>query len=115
MEHHKISKLLNDSTISKFVKMKWVEVNDLSNGQCFVNKNITFKTLTLGSNLCNYNDAYIGVKEIITIAGTSANNRTNKMLTFKNNVPFRSCILKINNTFIGSAEDLDIVPMYNLC
>ena len=50
MEHHKISKLLNDSTISKFVKMKWVEVNDLSNGQCFVNKNITFKTLTLGSN-----------------------------------------------------------------
>ena len=38
-----------------------------------------------------------------------------KKLTFKNNAPFRSCISKINNTFIDSAEDLDIVmPMYNL-
>ena len=30
MEHYKISKLLNDSTLSKFVTKKWVEVNDLS-------------------------------------------------------------------------------------
>ena len=29
MEHHKISKLLNDSTVSKFVTRKWVKVNDL--------------------------------------------------------------------------------------
>ena len=28
---------------------------------------------------------------------------------------FRSCILKINNTFIDNAKDLDIImPMYNL-
>ena len=34
---------------------------------------------------------------------------------FKNNAPFQSCISKINNTFIDTAEDLDIVmPMYNL-
>ena len=32
MGHHKISKLLKDSTVSKFVTRKWVEVNDLSNG-----------------------------------------------------------------------------------
>ena len=38
-----------------------------------------------------------------------------KNLTFKNNAPFRSCISKINSTFIDNPEDLDIVmPMYNL-
>ena len=36
MEHYKISKLLDDSTVSKFVRKKWVEVNDLSNGQYFL-------------------------------------------------------------------------------
>ena len=39
MEHYKISKLLNDSTVSKFVTKKWIEVNDLSSGQYYVNKN----------------------------------------------------------------------------
>ena len=39
----------------------------------------------------------------------------NKKLTFKNNALFRSCISKINNTFVDNAENLDIVmPMYNL-
>ena len=33
MEHYKVSKLLNDSTVSKFVTKKCVEVNDLSSGQ----------------------------------------------------------------------------------
>ena len=32
MEHHKTSKLLNDSIVSKFVTRKWIEVNDLSGG-----------------------------------------------------------------------------------
>ena len=39
-EHFKTSKLINDSTISKFVTRKWIEVNDLSGGQYSVNKNI---------------------------------------------------------------------------
>ena len=43
MDHHKISKLLNDSTVSKFVTRKWIEVNDLSSGQYSVNKNVRFK------------------------------------------------------------------------
>ena len=30
---YKISKLLNDSTVSKFEAKKWIEVNDLSSGQ----------------------------------------------------------------------------------
>ena len=29
MEHYKIYKLLNDSTVSKFVAKKWLKVNDL--------------------------------------------------------------------------------------
>ena len=33
MKHYYISKLLNDSTVSKFVRKKWVEVNDLSSSQ----------------------------------------------------------------------------------
>ena len=49
MEHYKISQLLNDSKVSKFVTKKWVEVNDLSSGQCSVNKNIRFKTSMLRS------------------------------------------------------------------
>ena len=44
MEHYKISELLDDSTVSKFVTKNWVEVNDLSSGQYSVNKNIMFKT-----------------------------------------------------------------------
>ena len=39
----------------------------------------------------------------------------NYKLTFKNNASFRSCISKINSTFIDNAEGLDIVMlMYNL-
>ena len=30
MEHRKISRLLNDSNMSKFLAGKWIEVNDLS-------------------------------------------------------------------------------------
>ena len=39
-----LSKLLNDSTVSKFVTRKQMEVNDLLGGQHYVNKNIRFKT-----------------------------------------------------------------------
>ena len=36
-------------------------------------------------------------------------------MAFKNNVPFISCVAKINNVLIDSSEHLDIVmPMYNL-
>ena len=44
MEHHNISKLLNDLILSKFATKKWDEVNDLSIGQYSANKNIKFKT-----------------------------------------------------------------------
>ena len=69
MEHHKISKLLNDSTIWKFVTKKWTEINYLSSSQYSFNKNIRFKTSMLRSGLCDYSDAYIFVKGAITVEG----------------------------------------------
>ena len=62
MQHYKICKLLNDSTLLKFVTKKWVEVYDFSSGQCSVNKSIRFKISMLRSDLCDYSDAYIVVK-----------------------------------------------------
>ena len=112
MECHKISKSLNDSTISKFVT-KWIEVNDLSGGQYPADKNIRFKTPMLRSDLCDYSSEYIVVKGIITIEGANAVKRRNKNQTFKNIAPFRTSVSKINNTFIDSAEGLDML-MYNL-
>ena len=53
MKHYKTSKLLTNSTVSKFVTRKWVEVNDLSSGQYSASKSIRFKTSMLRSNLCD--------------------------------------------------------------
>ena len=69
----------------------------------------------LRSDLCEFSKAYIFVKGKITVAGANVNNGIHKEIVFKNNAPFRSCISKINNTFIDNAEDLDILmPLYNL-
>ena len=55
------------------------------------------------------------MKGRISVASTNNANKTNKKLTFKNNSPFRSCISKINSSFIDIAEDLDIIMlMYHL-
>ena len=65
--------------------------------------------------MCDYSVTCIVVKRRISITDAINANNINKKLAFKNNAPFRSCIPKINNTFIKNAEDFDIVmPMYNL-
>ena len=74
MGHYKISKLLNDSSVPKFVTKKWTEVNDLSGGQYFVNK-----TSMLRSDLRDYSDAYIVVKGRIAVAGTDGTNEKIKI------------------------------------
>ena len=51
-EHYKISKLLNDLTVSTFVTRKWIKIIDLSDDQYSSNKTIR----------CDYRDAYIVVK-----------------------------------------------------
>ena len=86
---HKISKSLNGSTVSKFVTKKSIEVNDLSSDQYSVNKNLVFKTPSPRSDLCDYSNAYIAVKGIITAEDNNSNNREDKKVTFKNNSPFR--------------------------
>ena len=53
MEHYKISKLLNHSTVSKSEAIKWIRANDLSGGQYSVNKNIRLKTSMVRSYLCD--------------------------------------------------------------
>ena len=73
----------------------------------------------LGSNLWDYSNAYILVKENITVNNTAvvdaAANDTNKKLIFKNFAPFTRCISKINNTEKDNAQFIDIVmPMYDL-
>ena len=66
----------------------------------------------LRSDLCDYSDGYIVVKRIITVTGTNPNPRGNKKLILKNNAPIKSCITKINKTFVDNAEDLDnVMPM----
>ena len=92
MEHYKISKLLNDSSVSKFVTKKWIKVNDLSSGQYSVNKNIRFKSLMLILDLCDFSDAYNFVKETVTVGGDNDGQTRNKKVIFKNKAPFRSCI-----------------------
>ena len=68
----------------------------------------------LQSDLCDPSDAYIVVKGTITVTNP-VNVAYNKKLAFENNALFISCILKINNTLIDNAEDLDIVmPMQKL-
>ena len=100
MEYDKINNLLlsaeNESEkLSKFVTRQYVKVNsllDIYNE----NKLIRFKTPMLRSNLCDYSDAYILVKGTITVAGNNLRDRQNRPLILKNNVPFISCITRIN-------------------
>ena len=63
------------------------------------------------SNLYDYNDAYILVRDInITIMGDNGTQ-----LAFKNCTPFIKCIKQTDGTTIDDAGDLDLVmPMYNL-
>ena len=119
MEYDKVNNLLlsegNESEqLPKFVTREYVRVNSLLNTYD-ENKSIRFKTPMLRSDLCDYFDAYILVKGAITVAGNNLRDRQNRPLILKNNVPFISCITKINGELIEDADDLDIVmPMYNL-
>ena len=118
MEYQKITTLLNTTldNVPRFIAKEWVEVHDQSgsaNDKYKASKQIRFKTSMLRSYQCDVSDAYIVVKGTISVTDPNDDNY-NKKQAFKNNALFISCISKINNTLIDSAEDLDIViPMYN--
>ena len=120
MEHQKITNLLGTTPneVPRFITKKWIEVHDQSGyaeDRYKPSKQIRFKISILRSDLCHFIDAYIVIKGTITVTGTSSRSRKNRPLAFKNNIPFISCISKINNTLIDNAENLDVVmPMYNL-
>ena len=125
MEHDKINNLLlsedESKLFSKFVTREYVEVKSLSNTYN-ENKSIRFKTPMLRSDLCDYSDARILVKGIITVTAPGVNNNANNIrdkrnrpLILKNNAPFVSCITSINGELFEDAVDLYIVmPIYNL-
>ena len=118
MEFQKIVDFLDttsdDQDLPRFVTKKWIKVYDQSERNYDFNKEIRIKTSILKSDLCDFNDAYIVVKEIITVTNPD-NIKRNKAVTFKNNAPFINCISKINGVKIDNAEDSDVVmSMYNL-
>ena len=72
----------DDKDLPRFVTKKWIEVYDQSEKNYNVNKKIRIETPLLRSDLCNFSDAYIIVKEIIAV--TNPNNaKRNKVVAFK--------------------------------
>ena len=122
MEYQKNTNFLGTTLdeVPRFITKKWVEVHDQSGSaddRYKPNKQISFKTSMLRSDLCYFSDAYIVVKGDITLTKTHRKgiiDIRNRFLASKNKAPFTNCISKINNVLTDSVKDLDIViPMYN--
>ena len=117
MEFKKIANFLDttfDKDLPKFVTKNGSKfmINQKKNYN--PNKEIRIKTSMLRSDLYDFSNVYIAVKETITVTELDDAKR-NKEVTFKNNAPFINCISKITGIKINNAEDLDVViPMYNL-
>ena len=103
-----LDKAFDDKDLPMFVIEKWIDVYDQPEKTYDVNKKIRIQTLMLRSDLCDYSDVYIVVKEIITV--TDPNNaKRNKSIAFKNNASIINCISKINGVQIDNAEYLYVV------
>ena len=118
MEFQKVTNFLNitsdNKDLPRFVTKKWIAAYDQSEGNYDVNKEIRIKTSMLRSDLWDFSDAYIVVKEKITVTERD-NAKRNKEVIFKNNAPFINCISKNNGIKIDNAGNLDVVmSMYNL-
>ena len=57
----------DDKDLLRFVTKKWIEVYDQSEGNHNVNKETRIKASMIRSDLCDYSDANIVVKETITV------------------------------------------------
>ena len=89
----------------KFPTKSWINISSYSLGTYTINSQIKFKHLMIRSSLCDYGDAEIVVKGNIIVVNTTAaaataaaTNNVNKMVIFKNFVPFTDCIGENNNT-----------------
>ena len=111
METQKIVNLLNrsDKGNSKFATKKWYVIDSETTGAYSENEQIKFLTNSIESSLCDYSDAYILVMGNINSWGNDTK------AAFKNCAPFRTCITRINETFVNEAKHFNItIPMYNL-
>ena len=99
---------------ANFVTIKWIKVNDLSDGQYSIYMSIRFKTPMLRSKFHDYSDVYIFVEGRKTIEGRDIKKQAKRKKIFKNNALFRSLISKMNNNFIYEATVKIVTPMYNL-
>ena len=100
---------------SKFKTKNWVEVNYNSRRTYNTNGQIKFKISISKSSLCNFSDACMLVKGIISVPNTVCKNNANREIMLKNCAPFTDCISGINNTQVDNANDIGVVmPMNNL-
>ena len=63
MEYQKILNLLNESSDFKYVTRNWNSAYNQSNANYSVGNEIIISKEVLKSNICNYNDACILVRE----------------------------------------------------
>ena len=85
MEYQKIINLLDTTSdnVPRFITKKWIEVHDQSGGSYNTNKQIRFKTSMLQSDLCDYSDAYIVVRETITVINPNDDAYDEKFAAFQ--------------------------------
>ena len=132
METQKIANFLNgsDNEKSKFATKKWYVIDSESKGNYSHHNPIKFLTNSLGSNLCDYSDAYVLVTGNIAVtrtiaapAGSPAGTEPQRkqpltaatQVAFKNCAPFEKCSTEIDGTLVGEANFINItMPMYNL-
>ena len=93
-----------------FRQRKWYIINDQRNGHYNENSTIKINPEVIKGNICYYGDACILVTgNIKTIAGTA-----DTKFCFKD-TPFTRLVLHLNDTYIETAENLQLVMKhYNL-
>ena len=82
MEYQKIGNLIDGASnqLSKFRAKNWLEIYDEYGETYNVNSQIKFKTTMLKSSLCDYSDAYILVKQKVTITGEGDDEQLDKQM-----------------------------------
>ena len=93
MEYQNIKNSLDNipDKVPRFITKKWIEVHIQSGETYNTNKHIRFKTSMLRSGLCDFSDAYIVVKGIVTVSADERDRfEMNRQVILKNNAPFIS-------------------------
>ena len=90
MEYQKIRNLLGNmpDKVPKFITKKWIEVHDqfgTAENRYKSSKQIRFKAPMLRSDLCDYSDAYIVVKETITVERAKNRDKYNRNFVLNKN------------------------------